>query len=145
MLAQNFKTAADLGIEDVEFDALTKVLGMLERGEIKHTEIMPRDFDEFTFDPVGLDFRFNMDTWVSHADECGTVCCIGGSAELIGKLPPGRLLDKATSGHRTPVSLALFRLFYPDKSPEKVTPAQAALALRSYLTTGDANWAEALA
>jgi hypothetical protein len=31
MLAQNFKTAADLGIKDIDLDALIKVLGMLER------------------------------------------------------------------------------------------------------------------
>lgn len=35
MLAQNFKTAADLDLADAEFEALVKVLGMLERGEIK--------------------------------------------------------------------------------------------------------------
>lgn len=35
MLAQNFKTPADLDLPNPEFEALVKVLGMLERGEIK--------------------------------------------------------------------------------------------------------------
>lgn len=32
MLAQNFKTPADLDLSDKEFASLVKVLGMLERG-----------------------------------------------------------------------------------------------------------------
>lgn len=39
MLAQNFKTPADLGITDVEFDALYKVLGILERSEVPHVPV----------------------------------------------------------------------------------------------------------
>lgn len=31
MLAQNFKTAVNLGISDAQFDTLVLVLGMLER------------------------------------------------------------------------------------------------------------------
>jgi hypothetical protein len=34
MLANSFMTPSALGISDVEFDALVKVLGMLERSEI---------------------------------------------------------------------------------------------------------------
>lgn len=34
MLAQNFKTPADLKIDDDDFEALVKVLGMFERAEV---------------------------------------------------------------------------------------------------------------
>jgi hypothetical protein len=34
MLAQNFKTAAELDLSDAEIKALVKVLGILERGEL---------------------------------------------------------------------------------------------------------------
>jgi hypothetical protein len=34
MLANNFMTPSALGLSDVEFESLVKVLGMLERGDI---------------------------------------------------------------------------------------------------------------
>lgn len=42
MLANNFMTPSALGISDVEFDALVKVLGMLERREIPDDEFTMR-------------------------------------------------------------------------------------------------------
>ncbi len=38
MLAQNFKTAKELGLADAEVEALITVLGMLERGDIARAE-----------------------------------------------------------------------------------------------------------
>src|SRR5271170_4836651 len=73
MLAQNLKTPADLGIEDKWFEALLKLLGMLERGELQHTstaKLKPLSDDRVN-PQVGL---FNMNRW-SVAFECGTVCC----------------------------------------------------------------------
>jgi len=139
MLAQNFKTAADLGIKDVELDALIKVLGMLERGEIDAT-------------------HFNMQSFLRQAD-CGTVGCICGWANHISR-------GRAFSEIGTRDELELFRrlsrsarLLFAMTSHEddlamerqnnavqdRAQPEHAAIALRSYLTTGDANWAEALA
>jgi hypothetical protein len=62
MLAQNFKTATDLGISEVEQDALIKVLGMLERNDFARGE------------------SFNMGWWYQHSNTCGTVGCIAGWA-----------------------------------------------------------------
>ena len=42
MLANNFMTPSALGISDVEFEALVKVLGMLERTEIPDEQFTMR-------------------------------------------------------------------------------------------------------
>lgn len=55
MLAQNFKTAAELNVTRAEFDVLVRVLGMLEREEIEQSQ--------FTMSAVG---------------DCGTPACIMG-------------------------------------------------------------------
>jgi hypothetical protein len=131
MLAQNFKTPADLGITDKQFDALTKVLGMLEREELRHA---PKpDFDGCNFNGSKFTGRFNMGAW-RHDDGCGTVCCIGGSAELVGDVR----FHSATP--------ALNKLFYPtNRELSKILPHEAAIALRNYLTHGEPRWSEALA
>lgn len=134
MLAQNFLTAADLGLRDIEHAALVRVLGMLERGELRHhpwsppwqNPLSPRSF-------CGL---FNMSHWAENT-ECGTVACIGGTAELIGGFTFSSIFDNH----------ALDTLFYPPRSLryEIITPAQAAAALRNYLTHGAADWPSAVA
>ncbi len=140
MLAQNFKTAEDLGIQDEELAALITVLGMLERGELKH---VPDDSSRGAFPvypqhaKVGM---FNMNWW-SNAVDCGTVCCIGGTVEAIMK----KYLSDGSS--RNP---HLRKLFYPGNAIRDrdgysgITPDQAAAAVRSYLTTGNANWRSAI-
>lgn len=132
MLAQNFKTAADLGLKDVELEALIKVLGMLERGELsrKGAQVI------------------NMGWWFGQ-NECGTVGCIAGWAHHIsgGKAFP--FLDDTgiAPDHLT-------NLFIPaqdsdldvaNKRMQKIAPDHVARALRAFLTTGEADWAEALA
>lgn len=137
MLAQNFKTAADLRISEAGHGALIKVLGMLERGEIKHQPIL--DF----YEPLTRITRavgFNMFDFYSRGD-CGTVCCLCGWAEVVGELEPFSLAAERLKNH------ALDVLFEPDRSlspREDITATEAAAALRSYLSTGEANWAEAL-
>ena len=42
MLANNFMTPSALGLSDVEFESLVKVLGMLERGEIAEEQFTMR-------------------------------------------------------------------------------------------------------
>jgi hypothetical protein len=134
MLAQNFKTA-DLGIKDVEFEALIKVLGMLEREELKHCVSGPN----YAMEPNG----FNMGDWCTRRGECGTVACIGGWVAIITEQDP-RDYVKDAKGH-------LRELYYPPQGAKgemlfgEIKPPQAATALRSYLSTGEANWAEALA
>lgn len=119
MLAQNFKTAADLGISEIEHGALIAVLGMLERGECHGFSM----YDVY--------------------HRCQSPMCILGWARHIA--------DDHSLFDDNPKSLC--ELFYPDtygpararKAIECTDQETAALALRSYLTTGEANWAEALA
>jgi hypothetical protein len=77
---------------------------------------------------------FNMDMWASRA-HCGTIMCIGGTAEFLMKEEFGDEPEQ------------LYRLFHPDTDipwPD-ITPNQAAIALRNYLTHGEPRWDEALA
>lgn len=141
MLAQNFKTAADLSISDVELDALIKVLGMLERGEIPFATC-PENLSGFRPHGEG----FNMGPYLKEG-ECGTVACIAGWAHVVSGrrafewvetlCPPNTVTDD------------LHELFHVDSITYRkrltIKPPQAARALRSYLATGKPNWAQALA
>lgn len=135
MLAQNFKTPAELGIEELEFGALTKVLGMLERGELIHEPRMKGNI----FDPQ-VQNGFCM-ACSGIQTSCGTVACIGGwVAILMGNKGPSineyvNLVEGSSS----------LRDLYWGRSRRNVTPAQAAIALRNYLTHGEPRWEEALA
>jgi hypothetical protein len=130
MLAQNFKTADDLGIAQHEFEALAKTLVLLETGKLRH---VPDDNagEMVLHTEAKFNGLFNMNLWGNKTD-CGTVACIGGTAQLIGRFEFREMPD------------ALDDLFYPDSLPltnwNRITTSQAATALRSYLTTGDARW-----
>ena len=89
MLMQNFKPADKLGLTEIEKQALIKAMTMLEQGLIKH--IKSYDYDTHAeSDGAAFTGHFNMDQWCMPAT-CGTVACIGGTAELVGKLPRGSL------------------------------------------------------
>lgn len=129
MLAQNFLDHTVLGISAEERQALVKVLGMLERGELKYDRDMDADM------PNG----FNMADFVE-SGKCGTVACICGWADLLCK---------------TQLQITFFEneglteLFIPSNfeyriTRDEITPAQAAIALRNYLTLGEPRWSEAL-
>lgn len=131
MLAQNFKTAADLRLSELERDALITVLGMLERGELTHVPV--RDLPSSADYKVGtFTGHFNMGEWEESYD-CGTVCCIGGTAELIGGI-----------GFNLSGNIPLSNLFYPAGNLDHITTDQAAKALRSFLSTGRARWRDAV-
>jgi hypothetical protein len=126
---QPFLSAQILSITDAQRDALIKTLMLLESGALVHTPThtpvpaKTKSSEQFTG-------HFNMAIW-NHTTDCGTICCIGGTAELIGNLR-FNIIDRPA---------ALENLFYPRFAPlSTITPAQAAVALRSYLTTGNANW-----
>lgn len=136
MLAQNFKTADDLKISEAQKDALAKTLVLFETGKIAHAKVGNGYFPE-QGEYTG---HFNMNQWNSLIHGCGTVACIGGTAELIG----GVNFDRQAGGFDSP----LYRLFMPNLPEwmwDEITPAHAAIALRSYLTTGEARWDLALA
>lgn len=132
MLAQNFKTAADLGIAKWEREALTSVLGRLERGELKHASF-------YTYDYVGD--CFNMCT-TGQSAACGTAACIAGWAYLIaGKKSP----DADDLERRASENPDLYNLYFPNvDSIDAIKPEQAAIALRNFLTVGAPRWNEAI-
>lgn len=131
MLAQNFQTPAALGLSDVEFESLVKVLGMLEREEIRDEQL----------DMAKL--------W-----PCGTAFCLcGWSYEISG----GRAFPEAGTQSDAVVGMQLYPRL-PDQLQDlfmvaskwshlraATTSAQAAIATRNYLTHGEPRWAEALA
>lgn len=133
MLAQNFKTPAELRIAVEEFDALFKVLGMLEREELKHVPVPNCGTDQTPIKRRNL-AGFNMRHWAVETD-CGTVCCIKGAAETI------------TSSEWKSWTPNLSELFCPSMSMEfvRIEPSRAAMALRNFLTHGEPRWAEVIA
>jgi hypothetical protein len=127
VLAQNFKTATELGLAEIEVEALVTVLRMLERGDIAREQ-------------------FHMGRF---RHECKTPACICGWAHHISR---GRAFSELASAcgpiilHRRASSALndLFRLTQARDSGGEITPAQAAVALRNYLTHGEPRWAEAM-
>lgn len=131
MLAQNFMKPADLDLTDEQFEALCKTLVLLETEKLEHV-------------PGGMDFvngnyafsgRFNMSIWSGNSP-CGTVACIGGTAEMVGNVSFSPI-------HKQKTNPRLVSLFFPPMKTsmwDSITPQQAATALRSYLTTGNPHW-----
>ena len=120
MLMQNFKSADELKISVAEQAALIKVLGMLERGELKHS----RDSN------VKGDFLFNMGT---QGCGCGTPACIGGwVAHLLGENQMAYVDKQMDNGPLNDL--------YWGRMSDYITVDQAATALRSFLTVGDPRW-----
>jgi hypothetical protein len=134
MLAQNFKTAEDLQVTEQAHAALIKVLHLLDCGDLKHCKLEKGPESDSFFQPKHVENAFNMSSF-----ECGTVRCIGGWVLhfLVGK----HQVNAAKAGNNE-----LHYLFYPPNHVgyNDITTTQAACALRSYLTTGKAEWEEAL-
>jgi len=125
MLARSFLSATDLGISEVEREALITTLFAFERGEI-----------------INFTMRHFRET-------CGTPACIcgwanyfsGGQAFAEVSTMSGVLATKRLHG-RLPKQLQY--LFDIQGFPEQTaaTPAQAAAALTNYLTRGEPRWEE---
>lgn len=138
MLAQNFKTPAELEITDSEFEALHKVLRMLEREEVPHVS----GRTPLPSSKIGVPNGFNMG-FVYSAHDCGTACCIVGWARffagdktLLLRTKTAELEDLFCMGRPTS---GLNR----GKFSDNITPSEAAIALRNYLTHGEPRWEEA--
>lgn len=143
MLAQNFMTPASLQITDAQFEALFKVLRMLERNEVPHSSDVGESVYHYRYTDKTRPTLFNMYSFRART-ECGTACCIGGWAEYLGNLPRSSLILQRMC---VPNLDELFDPMAHGPIPVgmgEITPAQAAIALRNYLTTGRPNWAEAL-
>lgn len=148
MLARSFKTARQLRIRQDVYDALILALHYFEREEPNHLdiEIAPSVIlvEAEMGNPVPPP-NFNMRCWRQKHD-CGTVCCIGGTAEMLAGMPYASI-DRYS--HEGPVvKLELMNLFYPYEIGipwNYITVAMAAQALSNYLTTGKSNWQEVVA
>ena len=137
----NFKSAKELGLEQEEWEALITTLTLLENDAIVH--VRERNQDSRAKDPKRP--VFNMAVWQDYTP-CGSVMCIGGSAEYFGKLQMNQLADKAEDMEDAG-NPALYALFYPalEKDYDSLTAKQGAKALRHYLKTGQADsWQVAL-
>lgn len=132
-LEGKFKPAAELGLQDDQYCGLIKTLAYMEAGRLKHVPKQCLDFVE------GAPFtgHFNMGNWRVQA-ECGTICCIAGTAEILG----GCCLRQYHGSDE------LSKLFYPHHNNclqgYNATPRQAAVALRHYLETGKTDWHQAM-
>lgn len=135
MLAQNFLPPATLGISNIEHEGLVKVLVLLEQEKLSLAKFL-----DWTFSGTGE--RFNMLTFGLEED-CGTVACIAGWAyKLTGNAAFQNTIEFDYSS--LPMSLSnLFGLSHDSLiHNHRRTPAQAAVALRHYLQTGEcaADW-----
>lgn len=129
MLAQNFKSAADLGITEPEQAALIKVLGMLERGDL----IDASQDDE-------CDNGFNMGT---HGRGCGTPACIGGWVASLMGADQMQYVDSYMPIYGKSNG-ALTDLYWNYIfAPKRPGVAESAVALRNFLTTGLTDWVDA--
>lgn len=133
MLARTFKSPEELGITPSEHNALVLTLDALERGEIQH--VYCNEEISSTGRSQLFTGHFNMLHWSEKFPECGTIACLGGTAEMLGNLPSGTLMNQE-----------LDDLFFPeiDTDYNVITVDQAAQVLRHYLTTGKQNWKEVL-
>lgn len=114
MLAQNFKSAADLEITDAEHRSLVLVMGMFERGEI----------------PAIQFHMASVESW------CGSRACIMGWCQRVSG---DDVFDSPIGFKHSPLYHGLF-MFGDGRRYHTSSTQQAATALRSYLTTGDARW-----
>lgn len=138
MLAQNFMTAVELRITDAEQDALVRVLGMLERGEIHFGYADPT---QLSAPQASMPTAFNMMAVLAQAP-CGTVGCILGWARYVSG---GRAFDGSQELKGDLARLFVLDGFMGAMKLSTISPAKAALALRNYLTTGEPDWSGALA
>jgi hypothetical protein len=156
MLMKTLMTAEELRISQHALDALHKVLTMMLTGELVWIE------RQYVATDKTCKNGFNMGFWdVSRNDllhQCGTVRCIGGWTESVGDFlfrnsfdscygeyrytSSGRKLTKSETEALTPELRNLF--FEPVTRLTNITLEQAAAALHNYLTTGHANWQQAL-
>ena len=136
MLANNFMPPSALGLSDVEFESLVKLLGMLERGEVPDDQFTMRRVQHPCRTPACLC------GWANHLSggrafpleaKAGITVFSGTTYAPRWREMPRRLQELFAYGGRAtdPVYLA--------------SPSQAAIALRNFLTEGEPRWAEALA
>lgn len=150
MLAQNFKSAEELGLTETNWKALIGVLGMLERGELVHGELNLKKTRDWNMrrskDRLGK-VSFNMQATYATSEDCGTVCCIAGAAEhFFGAtfLNCDGGLEPNFRFYFSSIEKLFLPMFLEGKHSDwaKITTDQADTAIRNYLSTGEAQWEE---
>jgi len=132
-LEGKFLDAKTLGLTEKQYCGLIQTLAWLEAGKLDHEN------------EKGIT-RFDMGHWRQYTS-CGTVCCIGGTAEVLAGLPYGGMFAKGNQELRNlfyPGSSKWRAVTYPLHPGWMASTAQAAVALRSYLETGKADWNAAM-
>lgn len=144
MLARSFKSASELWLSDKEHEALVGLLGMLERGELKHVDIDIKENSRAVAQPDAKEFKnlFNMFNTFGRSG-CGTTGCMAGVCDIIY----GTRFTQMFEAHFVePTNYALSELFAPDCIDAEywatITPERCAIALRNFLTDGRARWEE---
>ena len=132
-LEGKFKTAAELGLSEDQRCGLIKALAYIEAGKITHINYEDTRNES---DKTDSAHRFNMGIWYDHYP-CGTVCCIGGTAEMLGSV--GYPKTKIPFELRSLFGLVDDEFVFM----HDITERQAGVALRGYLTTGKTDWATA--
>lgn len=151
MLARTYKTANELGITDIEYRSLIRVLEMLERGEF----VMWSEYDPKSKKKIWAMQNFlgvlDGELATKKATKCQTTGCLAGWAFSIsnGKAFPEIANVKMADGTfqtwqgsittqlTTRISPDLCRLFGFDYSLNgRVTPENVRDKLHVYLTTG---------
>lgn len=140
MLARSFLSHTDLGIAADERDILIRLLGMMERGEVKSApEAFGENLADF-FGPIGAPTIFNMSSVIRTDLSCGTAACLLGWARFVSDQP--ELLSTSDS----PIH-PCEPLFYPHAMAAITCrdAAKGAQALANFLTTGEPRWNEVMA
>lgn len=135
------KTAEQLNLPADQYNALVKTLEFLESGKVTHIHGGQAAGIDIPLGTDAVPIYFSMNWWYGAAQhDCGTVACIGGTAELLSGVKFSGELDEE-----------LFKLFYPDSGDLELAPVynditveQATKTLRDYLETGDVDWSHAL-
>lgn len=140
MLAQNFKSAQELGLTDDVYNALKRLLVMLETGKLEHYNFRERHYTQtfYTGRVKKMPSRFNMHLWRVETP-CGTCCCLGGTLEAILKADHGAMERLANELRNDDYLPGLHNLFY-DNVDADTTVEEAAAALRRYLGGDSFPW-----
>ena len=121
--SKEFKTADELGLFEEQRYWLGETLRYMESGVFSHK----------TYNQDGLMFRMN--DWITAHDDCGTACCIGGTACMLADKP--QLFNTFPGSY--PVTLEKLFSLWTEKGTE-VSVERGAAQLRKFLTTGECPW-----
>ena len=125
----HFKSPKKLGLTAAQHTALVKTLQLMEEGKIHYVDVRKVDWKI----PNDGKHYFNMTLWRAASHNCGTIGCIGGTAEMLGGVDLVYTCRKMSDRN-------LHNLFFGDGVKFETTDQEAAVALRGYLETGKTDW-----